>query len=69
MNEARVFASCSWFTPYPIRCEVVQNCRENGVGNERWVLKTWKRLPPGATSRMCAQIRVCLRSFQRSTWW
>ena len=31
----------------------------------------WRRvpLPPGPLSRMCAQMRVCLRSFQRSTWW
>ena len=67
MKAASVLASWSWFTPKPIRWDSVQNFREKGVGSDRWVLKTWKGRPPGAISFMCAQIRVCFRSFQRST--
>ena len=34
-----------------------------------WVLKTWSRRPEGSATWMWAQMRACLRSRNRSTWW
>ena len=66
---ASVRASWSWFGPQPILAGCVQNPRANGVGSEMWVLKTWSRRPEGSATWMWAQMRACLRSRKRSTWW
>jgi hypothetical protein len=56
-------------SPKPIFSFSLQNSRVKGVGQAQVGVEDVERAAEGVASLTWAQIRLCLVSFSRATWW